>query len=287
MRHTGRFTVLMCGAAIGMLGASPPQQGSQPTKKMSIEELHDWIFVNNRAWDALRNGQYSQAEQRFRYAIKIAAKYEKQNPRLLARSYHDLALTLHEEGRYAEAEPLAKWALSVREYYEASDSTPLAQSLNTVAGIEVALNNRPEAEQYYRRAIQVWEEAVGPEHPNAAGSYYDLAAVLARRRKFSEADSYFRRAGLIFSEGRRPDYRSLAQTLLARADMKVTQGLDDQAEPLFKEIVDLYELKSLSDRDPVLVEALQHYASLLRREHHPAQAEDIENRLKVIHQAAR
>jgi len=243
--------------------------------------ITDWNHDNTMGWLALRRGDLPKAEKKFRAAIAILARYAKTESRLLARSYHDLAFTLHEEGRFAEAEPLAKWALSVRELYEGQGSTALAQNLNLLATIYVSQRRYSEAELLYRRAIPVWEQALGPEHIATASAYEDLAVVLTFQRKYDDAEPFFKRAQYLFGRGR-PNFPGLVESLALLADNDVAQGRDPVAEPLYKRAIKIYDDKSIPIEDRALAQVLDRYASLLRKTHRDEEAEPLEARAKAI-----
>ncbi len=156
--------------------------------------LSDWKYHNDAAWKLLNKGDYPRAEQRFRMAIELIRPYQKQEQRLLARSYADLARVLYHEGRYADAEPLAKWALGVRENHPRRNPDAVFQSLYTLALIHIAQDHFDQAEPLLRRALAIQETAIGPTHVQTGATLDELAGVLAQQRKFPEAERLYKRA---------------------------------------------------------------------------------------------
>ncbi|HEV3121308.1 MAG TPA: tetratricopeptide repeat protein [Isosphaeraceae bacterium] len=250
-------------------------------QELPFSTLTDWNHQNTMGWLALRRGDLQKAEKKFRAAIAIMTPYAKTEVRLLARSYHDLAFTLHEEGRFAAAEPLAKWALSVREQYDGASSTALAQNLNLLATIYVSQRRYSEAEPLYRESIPVWEQSLGAEHIATATAYEDLATVLTYQRKYEQAEPFFKRAQYLFGRGR-PNFPKMVESLSALAANDVAQGRDAPAADLYKRAIKIYDDKSIPLEDPELATVLDQYASLLRKTHRDEDAEPLEARAKAI-----
>jgi tetratricopeptide (TPR) repeat protein len=217
-----------------------------------IEVLQNWNIYNNAGWIFLNRGQYDKAEDRFRRAISEIRPYAKEDQRLLARSYADLARVFYHQGRYADAEPLARWALTVRESNPRVSADAVFQSLYTLALIHVAQEHFNQAEPLLRRALELQEKEIGPNHIHTAATLDELAGVCAEQRKFHEAEILYRRAISIyqrFNPEENPDLAGCAEryaAMLERIDRRAdAEKFREQA----KKIRDAVESKTARSRD--------------------------------------
>ncbi len=124
-------------ALAGMAVMVAAEAGTRAAE-IPIGVLSNWSRYNNDGWQALSQRRYGRAEQYFRLAIEEVRPYSKDDRRLLARSYSDLARVFYHQGRYADAEPLSRWALSVREAQPKPNPDALFQNLYTLALIHIA-----------------------------------------------------------------------------------------------------------------------------------------------------
>jgi tetratricopeptide (TPR) repeat protein len=202
--------------------------------EIPLQALQNWKIYNNAGWAFLNRGRYDQAEDKFRRAIAEIRPYAKQDMRLMARSYADLARVLYHKGSYADAEPLATWALQVRESLPRVNPDAVFQGLYTLSLIHIAQDHFNKAEPLLRRALEIQEKAIGENHIQTAATVDELAGVCAQQRKFQEADVLYQRALSTFQRfnpDRNPDLAACAEryaTVLDRMDRR------DDAEKLRK-----------------------------------------------------
>jgi tetratricopeptide (TPR) repeat protein len=259
---------------------TPPAAAPAPKQELSFSQFADWNFYNNVGWIALARNELTKAEQMFGRAIEVARIEEASDPRLMARSYGDLAWVLHRQGRDAEAEPLARWALAVREKTLGPESKPLAQTIYTLGAIEVNLNHLDEAEALMTRTLAICERTLGPESLGTADALDDLAAVLVLRRKFDRARPLYERALTIF-RGNGPDSAAQHTPLDGLASIDLTEGKLPEAE------AHLTKALEMLDRDPLAVPAfharvLRRKADVLRKLKRPDEAVALEAKAKAV-----
>src|SRR4051794_29453048 len=140
MTRRAPWSALLAGILIvGGSAAAPPVNSPAPTGALTagapeipVHALREWLYFNNLGWRYLEAGSYPQAERNFQAAVKAVWPYRIRHPRLLARTYLDLARVLYHEGRAADAEPLAKWVLEVRETHPTTKVDSLFQSVYTL-----------------------------------------------------------------------------------------------------------------------------------------------------------
>ncbi|MHB1560378.1 MAG: tetratricopeptide repeat protein [Isosphaeraceae bacterium] len=184
--------------------------GVSGSEEIPLDILQFWQIENNAGWSWLNKGDYPRAEQRFRRAIELVRPFQKQDQRLLARGYADLARVLYHEGRYAEAEPLAKWALAVRQAHPRVNPDAVFQSLYTLALIHIAQDQFNKAEPLLRQALAIQEKAIGPVHVQTAATIEELAGVCVQQRKFADAEKLYNRAISIYAQFNREENLDLA-----------------------------------------------------------------------------
>jgi tetratricopeptide (TPR) repeat protein len=225
---------------------------SAGAEDIPIQILQNWSIYNNAGWALLSRGQYDKAEHRFRMAIEEIRPYSKEDQRLLARSYADLARVFYHQRRYADAEPLARWALSVRESNPKVKPDAVFQSLYTLALIEIAQDHFNQAEPLLRRALELQEREIGPNHVQTAATLDELAGVCAEQRKYPEAERLYRRAISIYKRFRPEENADLAgcaerfAALLERVDNKAEAAANREMARKIREAV---ESKTTLSRD--------------------------------------
>jgi tetratricopeptide (TPR) repeat protein len=168
-----------------------PHQGE--VESLSSDVFIEWSLMNNAGWRAVSRGELRLAEDRFAEAIKVIKPYYKHDPRLLARSYTDLAWVLHREGRNEEALPLADWGLKARESWLAPDSDAVAQSLSILGMIETELGKLDQAETHLAKSLAIVDTRHGRNSIQASNALMDLAKVQFARRKYPQAAASYRR----------------------------------------------------------------------------------------------
>jgi tetratricopeptide (TPR) repeat protein len=203
-----RKTAWLIAGFLTLPAAPSPALAEGPT----IEALRDWSFWNNSGWRALQRGDHINAERRFHEAIRVMRPYEKRDPRLLARSYGDLALVLYYQGRYPEAEPLAKWSLAIRETQVGLKPDAVFQSLYLLAVIHRGQRHYAEADPLLRRALALQEMTLGPDHANTALTLDALAGICCERSQYTEAESLYKRALAIREKTLPAEHPDLAET---------------------------------------------------------------------------
>jgi tetratricopeptide (TPR) repeat protein len=176
--------------------------------------LDYWMYHDERGWKAIARQDYTQAEIEFDKAIEQLVPYKPRNPRLLARSYCDLANVLYHQGRYSEAEPLAKWALSVREADKKSSPEAVFQCVYTLGSIHAAQQHFAAAEPLLAHALALQESVLGPGDVNTLDTLDRLATVQQALGKYREAARLYLRELAIHERNTPDENLDLAETAL-------------------------------------------------------------------------
>jgi tetratricopeptide (TPR) repeat protein len=265
---------MLCLLVATLLPANAAGQASR--KALTHDEFSDWRAYTQAGWLGVKRNDLKYAEAMFKRAIDLGRIEADTDPRLMARSYGDLAWVLHVQGRDAEAEPLAKWALSVREKAFGADTISLGQTAYTLAVIEIDLGQLDEAEALLTRWLAACEKNLGPTHVSTADALDDLAAVLVRRRKYDRARPLYDRALTIL----RP-HSARSNPLVGLATIEIEQGKLTEAEAHLDQALQALE------RDPTAdpsfhAGVLSQKADVLRKTGRPAEADSAEAQSKAV-----
>jgi tetratricopeptide (TPR) repeat protein len=265
---------LLCLLIATLLPATAAGQAARKT--LSHDQVSDWRAYIQAGWIGVKRNDLPYAESMFKRAIELARIEADTDPRLMARSYADLAWVLHVEGRDAEAEPLAKWALAVREKAFAADTISLGQTSYTLAVIEINLGQLDEAEALLTRWLAACEKNLGTTHLTTADALDDLASVLVRRRKFDRARPLYERAFAIL----RP-HSARSNPLDGLATIEIEQGKLAEAEGHLDQA--LQAIDQDPNADPSFhATVLAQKADVLRKTGRPDEANTVEAQAKAI-----
>ncbi len=114
-----------------------------------------WNTLNAAGIEAYQRGDYAEAEQQWRAALKEAEGFGPQDPRLAA-SLNNLAELYHAQGRYAEAEPFYERALAIWEKVLGPDHPHVAKGLENSAALLRKTGRATEAAKMEARAKGGW-----------------------------------------------------------------------------------------------------------------------------------
>ncbi len=257
-----------------------PELTKSKAARLTHEQFTDWSDLSTMGRSALNKRNLPYAEYLFKRAIEIARVEADTDPRLLARSYGDLAWVLHGQGRHAEAEPLADWALVVREHYFGRDSMQAGQTAYTLAMIEADLGKLDEAQVHLELSLAACEKGMGANHPFTADALDDLGTVLVLRRSYDRARPLYERALKIF-RGVNPAHVGQYVPLDGLATIALNQGKYAEADAQLDEA-----LRSLErDRyaNPTYHAAvLMRKAEVLRKTNRADEAAKLEAKAKEV-----
>jgi tetratricopeptide (TPR) repeat protein len=265
---------------LGLLATLALGSGRADGQTLSMQDFSDWNYYNNAGWRAAYRGDLEEAARRFIRASEIARPVAATAPKLLARSYADLAWILYQQGRAVEAEPLALWALDVRLKQNGEDSEPAAQSFYEVALIFAAQQKCPEAETCFQRSIEIWEKRLGPSHSRLVPILNDFASLLTLQRKLDKAEAVYRRV-VALPERTLPTYHhDRLISLIGLASLDLTRGEKETAEAMYDQILGVVDkMPAVELSDLSLLNALRGYVAKLRSLGRSDQAEKLEARV--------
>ena len=220
----------------------------------------DAAQLANTADDALRRGDFEQAETLHHKVLAIHEKTLGPNHPVTANSMSNLGRVLDLQGKYAEAEKLYRRSLAVREKVLGADHPDVALNLNNLAKVlqelgkdqqltasearaqargGAVLRSFTEVESMYRRALAIQDRALGREHPATALTLMNFGSLLALRGDFVQAEQ-MQRAALgtmekVYGE-QHPDTAALLTNLSSVLDR---QGKIVDAEASYKRAIEI------------------------------------------------
>lgn len=240
----GKFS----GAVGAAPAARPAAAGADPAAAIAV-----------RAQEAIRRGQYQEAETLHHQVLAIHEKSLGEHP-TTATSISNLGNVLYLQGKYAQAEAVYRRALQMREKLLGGDHADVATSLNNLANVLQELNKdqqvgasearararlgsgisaATDVEAMYRRALAIQERALGRAHPATANSLNNLAVLLGLRGDFSQAELLHRDAlasmEKVFGE-QHPDTAAILTALSLVLDR---QGKLVEAEASYQRAVEI------------------------------------------------
>ncbi|HMB05209.1 MAG TPA: tetratricopeptide repeat protein [Isosphaeraceae bacterium] len=271
-----------------------------------------WQANHDAGWQAFQAGRLDEAEKLLRAAEKEARGFAASDPRLATTLDH-LAWVLCAEGKYAEAEPLAKSALAWREKALGPEHPDVVKSLNTLACLYDAEGKLDQAKPLYERGLSLAERSRRPGDPGVAAFLDNLATIAHVQGKNAEAEAFYKRAlavrekapgaieyycpmhpNIIRSESghcpicgmplaKRKKETDLAPTLHNLGTLYLDQGKFAEAEPLFKQVLNIRE-KSLGPEHPDVATSLEALGALYAKQGKHAEAETYLKRALAIYE---
>lgn len=152
-------------AAVLCLAFSCVAQAAQETR---------WQELMQAAEKLTQQKNYKAAEKQYEAALREAAAFGKQDPRL-ATTLHDLAALYESQRKFDKAEPLYERALKISESLQSLNDPKLISLVGKLADIERVLGKVRKAEVLYQRAVNMTEKAYGADHLEVAKALDRLA----------------------------------------------------------------------------------------------------------------
>jgi tetratricopeptide (TPR) repeat protein len=169
-------------------------------------------------------------------------------------------------------------------FEKASDLGPAhPATIDLVWSLGVSLHHSrrlAEAEAVFRRGIAAAEKSLGPEHPDTGLLVKWLGINLRAQRRPAEAEPSFRRA-LAICRAVAPRDAVTADAAVQHGGALETLGRNEEAVQAYREGVQILEALGASERKE-LVAAPQGLARALRAAGRPAEAKEVENRLRSL-----
>lgn len=252
----------------------------------------NWDALIKAGKAAMEKRQYAEAENDFRDALSAAEKYGEKDARF-AGALLFLAQACDAQSKKDEAEALAKRASDAIEKVrhvklkKATDqfiqSDVACATFDKAADIFAAHQKYADAESLYARVIKIRADmAVEKQTPQNNEDYFrwliqvtggaktklavaneKLGNLYFTERKYPEAAAVYAEAVRVRQSYETTDQPGLAQALTNLATSYAAQGKYDQAEPLYKRALAVFEQAQWEK--PETITTLQMYSLMLRK----------------------
>jgi tetratricopeptide (TPR) repeat protein len=185
---------------------STGEVAQHPTNKTPVSESEFvWDQYRQRALQAAKEGNVSQAEAMWLKALNEAKTFEKTEPRL-AYTLDNIASLYYNMGHYEQAELFCRRAIYSAQLIFGNAHPKLANCLNNLAGIFYSQRRYREALPVAMRVLSIYENTYGQEHQEVGMAANNLAMVLHADGKHGEAEKLYLRAYRIRSKALGPHH---------------------------------------------------------------------------------
>lgn len=248
--------------------------GHSPDRAAWHEQLRQADQLDATGVQRRNEGKYVEAEKLFRQALAIQEEaLPVEHPRV-ARSLHNLAVSLLEQGKYTEAEKLFRQVLTIREKMLLPQHPDLASSIHALAAILRIQGKYANSEQLFRQALAIWQKVLPADSHEIANTLNSLAVNLDEQGKYVEAEMLFRQALAIGEKKLPAGHLDLVSSLRNLAVILQREGKYAEAEQLFRRVLAIQE-KALPVGHPGVAFTLGHLASNLEYQGKDAEAEEL------------
>lgn len=145
----------------------------------------------------------------------------------------------------------------------------------------IRMHDDANALSYIKQALQAVERNYGPHHPLFARAHCELAGYYTNMQQESKAIEHYLRALQVMDQTLGPVHPELANTLLSLGGLWMQLGKLEDAETLVKRCLDIRE-RSLGSQDKSTIAALKKLAEIYRLRGREAEANQVEERLRLI-----
>lgn len=161
------------------------------------------------------------------------------------------ALVLNKQGQYSEAVNTAKESLKVAEEAFGSDHPRLAKSMSILGLIYFSQGKYSDAESIYMQALKIDEKAFGNDHPDVATDLDNLALLLRPGQTYRVYTS------VQANTGDQEKAFGLNKLIVITSRNRLgslyySQGMYEEAIPLFKRTLAIQEKTPETDQDSVV-----------------------------------
>lgn len=220
-----------------------------------------WERHNEAGRRYFAQGEFGQAEEAFKAAIREATLLGPENLRLAA-SLSNLGQLKYRQKDLAQAEALFRRSLAIREHVLGTEHHGVLQSINNLAALYYARSDFEQAEPLFRRALSISETHLGPEHADVATALNNLARLYFRRSDYAAAAPLLSRLLELKERVLGDEHPEVAGILLSLVKVRSAAREYGEAESLCRRALAIRELLARGAPDPSVASALEALAEL-------------------------
>ena len=208
-------------------------------------------------------GEYLEAVESFREALKIRIEKFGGSDSLVAASKGKLGYALHAKGELDEAEELLRSALDQQKLVLGADHPEVAIVMSRLASLLEDKGYQTEAEELHVSSLTIRRKVYGQDHPNVAMGLKNLALFLRSIRRYDAAEPYIREAIAIDRSIFDEHHPHLVTDLNILASILRSQGDYEGATEIFEEVL-ASRKAMLGNNHPDVSITLDSYARVLK-----------------------
>ena len=191
-----------------------------------------------------------------------------------AKRLADSVIRLFGERKFEEAVAPAKRALELREKVLSKDDELVNSAVLNLAEVQYARERFDQSKNLFERVLHSLQRTLGPDNVRLSNLLDRLAVNYFVLGQPSETEKLYKQSLAIRQKALGVNHRETAQSLYNLAEFYQLQENYKEAEPLYQELIDVRK-KTNADAAQ-LVEAIDRYACLLRKQKRTAEADQIE-----------
>lgn len=237
MRHLSFFVSITIFLALYACASGPP----------SIMNYH---YHDARGRDAIKEGNFANAEKHFLAAISAAEEIDPQHGRLAA-ELESLARVYIIQARFDEAETALNRALIIRENAFGTEAYIVGQTLEVIGILELYLLARYDrAKLFLERALAIGQKIHPPDNNELARTISYLGVLNLALGNYGDAEKLFIEALAIVEKNSFQD-DILMSISLDFGNFYYNRGRFDEAEPLLSRALSIAERLSERKSEPI------------------------------------
>jgi tetratricopeptide (TPR) repeat protein len=245
----------------------------------SPAKRHLPIVLNNLGVLSTEAGEYAKAESYLKESYEVAQEINPKDP-YIVRVLNNLGVLYYQTGRIGETEKAFRKAIAVLEK-ESGNPAELVSLLTNLGGLYVVRRKWDDAAAMFDRALSVIQNYEGPHDPDLAGVLHNVGTMHFERGNLVDAQSAFKKAYALRLGVFGPKHRIVAFSALSLAITQAAAGHYDEAEPLFENVLQVYETTQGGHSVEAAI-TLEHMASLFRKTGRAEQADRMGARARSI-----
>jgi tetratricopeptide (TPR) repeat protein len=233
---------------------------------------------------AFKERRFDDAEKLYKEAVALAEKLPPGDENLIV-ALGRLGNTYAMRQNYTDAEVAFHRQLTIIEKTFGAESPRLADPLFYLGSVAGGMKNFTVAESYFSRALAINVKAFGENSTRTADSLRTLAGLYMAQSEWGKAEPYLLRAVKASEAAVGPNDNMVLIPLWGLCDLYDRAGQPEKSQPCWHRATGIMETQ-FGANSPNLATSLANESSALRRLGRKDEADQLDERLKMIHRTA-
>lgn len=265
--------LLACGALLAFAQSAGTTLNTGTT-------LNNGPALNNLGVQMRLSFRPADAIVQFNAAIQLAESSG--DDRLLATALGGLGASLVDQGEFARAEPVLRRSLAIFEKITGPDSLETGEAANNLAMTYRKDGDLAHAQAQLERALPLMQMHLDPHSAELEIAFNNMFIVLAEQKHWDQAEPYVRHALEIALM--RPEDANRADIEENLALLQAHRAQYRDAVKTMERVIGIEE-RTLGPDDQRLARSLESYAAYLRKTNQKPQAQQAEQRARLMRRA--